>query len=220
MSSFRTARRIGLMVATLSVLASSAHAFAVHFTSDFSGDALAIGDRVNLQVHLDAPTTGIHLLGLNLVFSPTLRYNPQPNIAVGVKSYILYGTGGGPGQLAVLYPQQDPWQYWPAPPQGLRQVNINWADPRFVGTNVTGLGLKIAEIQLELVGIGTAAPFATLSTDFGGGVFQVNGVNDSSALQGIPKTLTFIPEPSTASLITLGLVALAACRRPVLSAGR
>jgi hypothetical protein len=158
-----------------------------------------IGDKLTVELFLDADQTGIALLGLGVRFDDgILQYNPKLNASVGVPSYVLYGTSGT--DASALYPQQDPWALWPGTtPPGTKQVNVNWADPMLQGTFVTGFGIKIAELEFEVIGDGV-------------GKIQVV---DLFPFQSIPLHINLVPEPTTAVLVGLGLVgfALATKRR-------
>ncbi len=208
MRSFITA----LIATAIAVLgATSASAFSLTLSHDLPNNFWPVGQKINFQIHLDATDPGIQLLSVSLTFdSDTYQYNPQPNSAVGVPSYILYGMSGTmPPMTTTLNAQQSTWLLWPGPvPPGKTQVNVNWADETFNGTYVTGLGIKIAEIQLEHVW-GSSIDFRVdMSVTAGGNIFQVNG-NPATpiTLQGTPYAP--VPEPSTALLVCAGLAGLA-----------
>ena len=202
------------LLATAMVLfgAMSASATTVNVTSDYTAGSIAsVGDIVNVTLTLDAPNTGIQLLGINVGFDNTvLQYNAQTNAAVGVPSYILYNSVGMP--MVALYAQQDPWQTWPFPPSGQGQVNVNWADSTFAGTQITGSGIKIAELQFQVIALGDGIGEVEVSTDLGGGILQVNGAVVTLGFTGTPVNV-ITPEPSTAILVGLGLLGLGVAGR-------
>ncbi len=203
-----------LIATAIAVLgATSASAFSLTLSHDFPQiHPPSIGQKINFQIHLDATDPGIQLLSVSLSFdSYTYQYNPQPNSAVGVPSYILYGMSGTMPPMAptALYAQQSTWLLWPGSvPPGTTQINVNWADATFNGTYVTGLGIKIAEIQLEVIDPGAGTSEVHMSVSAGGNIFQVNG-NPATPITLIGTPFIPIPEPSTALLVCAGLAGLA-----------
>lgn len=169
-------------------------------------DGHAIGEKFTLRLYLDADQPGIQLLGIGVLFDgEILQYNPKPNASVGVPSYLLYGMSGM--TTSSLYAAEDPWALWPgATPPGLKQVNVDWVDPTFNGTFVTGFGLKIAELEFQLIGSGDGIGEIDVSLSAGGNVFLVNGHSNT------PIALRYTPEPTTALLLCLGLSGLALAR--------
>jgi len=204
---------ISNLLATAMVLfgAMSASATTVNVTSDYAAGSIAgVGDLVNVTLTLDAPETGIQLLGINVAFDNTvLQYNARSNDSVGVPSYILYG-GGMPS--SALISQQDPWLPWPVPPAGQGQVNVNWLDATFIGTQVTGSGIKIAELQFQVIALGDGIGEVEVSTDLGGGILMVNGALAALGFTGTPVNV-ITPEPGTGLLVLTGLLGLAGSRR-------
>ena len=197
------------LVALLS--ASSAGAVTVALSSSYAGQPLSVGDTVSVVLTLDADVTGIQLMGMNVVVEDgVLGYNPQPNANVGVPSYILYNSGGMP--MVALYAQQDPWQTWPAPDPGELQVNVNWADSTFAGTQLTDSGIKIAELEYEVLSVAGGTTDIVLTEERGGGVLQVNGVVVPYTFSGTPITLN-LPEPSVGMLSLGAILSVAILRR-------
>jgi len=172
---------------------------------------VAPGELIDVELYLDATETGIQLLAVGLLWpSAVFQYNPQSLAATGVPTYILYGGSGM--QMSSLYAQQDPWLIWPGTkPAGMEQVNINWADPSFTGTFVTGLGIKIAGIQLQVIAPGDGLGEIVLSSTSAGAVFQVNGATGPLPTSGSFAVIT--PEPTTALLVGLGLAGLGVAGR-------
>jgi len=202
------------LLATAMVLfgAMSASATTVNVTSDYAGGVASVGTLVNVTLTLDAPDTGIQLMGINVAFDNTaLQYNQAASLAAtGTPTYILY-VGGM--MSSALYAQQDPWQTWPFPPAGQGQVNVNWADPSFIGTQTTGSGIKIAELQFEVIAVGDGIGEVDVFVDSAfGGILQVNGAVVTLGLTGTPVNV-ITPEPSTAILVGLGLLGLGVAGR-------
>lgn len=163
-----------------------------------------IGDKLKVELFLDADQTGITLLSFGVRFDDSiLQYNPKVNSSVGVPSYILYGMSGT--MSTSLYPQQTTWALWPgATPPGTKQVNVHWADPTFEGTYVTGFGIKIAELEFEVIGDGI------------GKIEVLNLPPPGFVIAGDPGAqldIQLVPEPTTAVLIGLGLAGLALARK-------
>jgi len=202
------------LLATAMVLfgAMSASATTVNVTSDYAGGVASVGTLVNVTLTLDAPDTGIQLMGINVAFDNTaLQYNQAASLAAtGTPTYILY-TGGM--MSSALYAQQDPWQTWPFPPAGQGQVNVNWADPSFIGNQVTGSGIKIAELEYEVIALGGGTGQIEVFVDSAfGGILQINGAVVTLDLPGTPITLN-LPEPSVGMLSLGAILSVAILRR-------
>jgi len=198
------------LVALLS--ASSAGAVTVTVSSSYAGEPLNVGDTVSVVLTLDANETGIQLMGINVAHdNAVLQYNARSNASVGVPSYILYNSTGMP--MVALYAQQDPWQTWPFPPAGQGQVNVNWADPSFAGSQITGSGIKLAELQFQVVALGDGIGEVDVFVDSAfGGILQINGAVVTLGITGSPVNV-ITPEPSTAILVGLGLLGLGVAGR-------
>lgn len=203
------------LLATALVLfgATMANASAINMTSNYAGGIVPIGTIITVDLRLDATTTGIQLLGVNVLFDPAvLTYLPQANAVGGTATYILYGMSGMAG--VSLLAQQDPWQIWPGiNVPGFNQVNVNWADPTFIGTTVTGLNQNIGQLRFQVTAQGDGIGDIVLSTTAAGGIFQVSG-NPAApiTLTGTPINV-LVPEPTTALLVGLGLVGLGVAGR-------
>ncbi len=198
------------LVALLS--ASSAGAVTVTVSSSYAGEPLNVGDTVSVVLTLDANETGIQLMGINVAHdNAVLQYNARSNASVGVPSYILYNSTGMP--MVALYAQQDPWQTWPFPPEGQGQVNVNFADPSFAGTQITGSGIKIADLEYEVIALGDGTGQIEVFVDSAfGGILQVNGIVVTLGLTGTPITLN-LPEPSVGMLSLGAILSVAILRR-------
>jgi len=198
------------LVALLS--ASSAGAVTVTVSSSYAGEPLNVGDTVSVVLTLDTNETGIQLMGINVAHdNAVLQYNARSNASVGVPSYILYNSTGMP--MVALYAQQDPWQTWPFPPEGQGQVNVNFADPSFAGTQITGSGIKIADLEYEVIALGDGTGQIEVFVDSAfGGILQVNGIVVTLGLTGTPITLN-LPEPSVGMLSLGAILSVAILRR-------
>jgi len=198
------------LVALLS--ASSAGAVTVTVSSSYAGEPLNVGDTVSVVLTLDANETGIQLMGINVAHdNAVLQYNQAASLAAtGTPTYILY-VGGM--MSSALYAQQDPWQTWPFPPAGQGQVNVNWADPSFIGNQVTGSGIKIAELEYEVIALGGGTGQIEVFVDSAfGGILQINGAVVTLDLPGTPITLN-LPEPSVGMLSLGAILSVAILRR-------
>jgi len=224
--------KIGMRILTLNLLAvalllfgaTSASAFAINMTARGSTSSLVTNDTVTVDVFLDAET-GLSVLSVAVLASSdaVLDYNPASTAAApangsagpgGQPTYILY-TGGRP--LTILYPQQTPvFVNWPTPPPGAEQVNINWAESQLNPAAGSGTGIWIATLVFD-VATGFASESLSLSLDAGGNVLEANSAVVPSSDVGLsaPILLTgaSVPEPTTAMLIGLGIVGLAAAGR-------
>ena len=191
---------IGVLAATVALLgAASASAITANMTTSYAGQPLNVGDTVTVEVFLDADQTLIQLLSVGVLFDEgELTFVPETSAEQGVPTYILYGSSGM--QMTSLEMQQDPWQLWPGTvPPGQDQMNINWADPSFTGTFVTGLGIKIAQVTFQVASLGDGSASIELSSTAGGNVLQVGGVVVPFPVTGTPIAVT-LPEPSSAGL--------------------
>ena len=198
------------LVALLS--ASSAGAVTVTVSSSYAGEPLNVGDTVSVVLTLDANETGIQLMGINVAHdNAVLQYNQAASLAAtGTPTYILY-VGGM--MSSALYAQQDPWQTWQFPPAGQGQVNVNWADPSFAGSQITGSGIKLAELQFQVVALGDGIGEVDVFVDSAfGGILQINGAVVTLGITGSPVNV-ITPEPSTAILVGLGLLGLGVAGR-------
>jgi len=223
-----------LAVALLLFGATNASAFAINMVARNSTTSLDVSDTVTVDVFFDATGIGIKFLSVAVLNSSAslLTYDPIASAAVSPKadpgapgtsgaepSYILYSAMSGSGMTALpavyLLPQQTPaWLTWPAPPVGQEQVNINYAEANIIDTfdtRATGLNIWIATLVFHVDVLGTEDETLALSLTSGGNIFQIGDVVQPPGTIALsaPITLTFVPEPTTAVLIGLGLLGLA-----------
>jgi hypothetical protein len=216
-----------LAVALLLFGATSASAFAVNMTARGNTSSLVTNDTVTVDVFLDAEP-GLVLFGVNVLASSdaVLDYSNVLTDALtsllpgslnprgGQPSYILYTGGKG---ATILYPQQTPsFNNWPFPPTGAEQVNIQYAENALAPAAASGTGIWIASMVFQ-VATGFAAESISLSVSLGGGIFEdgTGVIPSSDVTLSAPILLTgaAVPEPTTAMLIGLGIVGLAAAGR-------
>jgi hypothetical protein len=227
--------KIGMRILTLNLLAvalllfgaTSASAYAINMAARGSTSSLVTNDTVTVDVFLDAEP-GLSLLSVAVLASSdaVLDYSAVRSGAApansdgsagpgGQPTYILYTGGKG---ATVLYPQQTPvFLNWPAPPPGEEQVNINWAENALGSATASGTGIWIATLVFD-VATGFASESLSLSLDAGGNVLEApsgNVIPSSDVGLSAPILLTgaSVPEPTTAMLIGLGIVGLAAAGR-------
>ena len=144
-------------------------------------------------------------------------------------SYILYAPGAGSFLPVSLYPVPTPaFRTWPAPPEGLRQVNIDFIPttlfPPSQSTSASGTNIYIATLLFDVVGSGGTTEIRMCNpgepNECGGNVFAIADptiLNDihtrvlagDITLIGSPITVRFIPEPATGLLLLTGLLAAA-----------
>jgi hypothetical protein len=226
--------KIGMRILTLNLLAvalllfgaTSASAYAINMAARGSTSGLVTNDTVTVDVFLDAEP-GLSVLSVGVLASSdaVLDYNATRTLNApasadgsagpgGQPTYILY-TAGRP--LTILYPQQTPvFLNWPAPPTGQEQVNINWAESQLNPAVGSGTGIWIATLVFD-VATGFASESLSLSLDSGGNVLEANGATVPSSAVGFSSPILLtgasVPEPTTAMLIGLGIVGLAAAGR-------
>lgn len=220
-----------LAVALLVFGAASASAFAVNMSfRSGDGTGLSASDTVTVDVFMDADVSNINLFSISVINSnaAAISYDgaasaalaviyPAPPPAYGTQGdqpgYVLYAPGAGgmpPTPSTALYPQQTPWQTWPAPAPGTEQVNINYAEINITdafGTQTTGSNIWIASLVFHIdSAIGSESLALSLSS--GGNIQELA---TGAAIGGITTSapLALVPEPATAALIGLGLLGLA-----------
>jgi len=223
-----------LAVALLLFGATNASAFAINMVARNSTTSLDVSDTVIVDVFFDATAAGIKFLSVGVLNSSAslISYDAVASAAVSPRadvgapgtsgaqpSYLLYSAMSGTGMTALpavfLYPQQTPaFLTWPAPPPGQEQVNINYLESNIVDTfdtRATGLNLWIATLVFHVDVLPTEDQTLSLSLTSGGNIFQLGDVVQPPGTIALsaPITLTFVPEPTTAVLIGLGLLGLA-----------
>ena len=202
----------GLVVAAAFLLGASS-ASAVSLTSaGANGQLVAVGDQVTITVTLDTEgQTGITLLSTGVIFDDAiLTYNSGASSAT---SYILYqaGKAGGPYMTAA------------ADPPELRfgtsdQVNVDFVASDLTtgtgsatGDSPAGGGLPgglLATLVFDVTGLGDGVADIYLSITSPGNVIAGPGTTGTASLAGAGTVIT--PEPTTALLVGLGLLGLAA----------
>jgi hypothetical protein len=227
MRSFNAYKTVLALVATLfgATLfgASSASAFAVTMsvrpgTND--PGSLSPGDSVVLDFFLDADQFNSQLISFSVFFDdPEISYDepasgalpiiyPAPPEAYGTTGgapgYILYMTGMPP---VGLYPLQNPFKLWIAPPAGKGQVNANWASPAVdsIGAD-TGSNVWVGSMVFVADDSGTL----TLSVSNTTSIFRINNVVlDPSEITISGPIAVTVPEPAVASLAITACLATA-----------
>jgi hypothetical protein len=211
-----------LATALLLFGAASASAFAVNMTSNYNGvDLLGISDTVTVNVFVDAEV-GVNFFSIGvLADSAIFNHVPTPACATtvptpgcGSPTYILYAPGAGTAAATVLYPQQDPFQSWPAPPPGKKQININMVEANLGTATASGSNIWVASVTWHVFAIGDGTGDITVSITNGGNIVRINNLNVPANQVPVSGSFTvFTPEPTTALLIGLGLVGLGVAGR-------
>lgn len=209
---------IGLLVAALLLLAASdARAWAIYL-EELEPKIYTIGDTVTVTLRTDVDAPGVELLAINVLYDAgAFEY---VSAASFVPSYVLFSPWEGKGAPSVyLAPGQDPPELWPAPPAGSQQVNVMFYEVNLNTTRATGDGILLATLVFHVAGFGDGTGRIDIATSYGGGVYRVNGIDRGHASGGTgeliesPGLVLVIPEPSTAVLLGVGVLALAVARR-------
>lgn len=226
-----------LATALLLFGAASASAFSTIVTTNYNGtDILAVSDTVTVNMYVNVEETGLVFFG-NFVAAEDAIFThvPTPNCGAtvspvpgcGAPSYILYSPAAGTSTATVLYPQQNPFQSWPAPALGTEQVNVNFAEGAFTDAQGTGLGIWVASVVWHVADLGDGSGTVQVAwTAAGGSSLRINGIQEDITQQQIAgpgfadgngtSSLSFevlTPEPTTALLVGLGLVGLGVAGR-------
>ena len=206
-----------LTAALLLTGATSASAYHYYMDSNYTGP-VAVDDTVIIDMHIDAEAGG-QLLSFGILYDKTeLLYNAVATTALPPKgpgtsgaepSYILY-TAGKPA--TALYPTNKPaWIFWPAPPTGKSQVNVNFnVTDLFHPITASGTNIYVATMLFDVIAEGDGTALIELCKTCGGNVLRINNVTIDPAtipVTGTPITVT-VPEPAITSL---GIAACVAC---------
>lgn len=194
--------------------ASHAQAFAIYFDkSGFDIPSGATSDTLTVQVLADIDVTGLELLGVAVIFDPDqFTYVATASSA---PSYMLYSPASGTISSVYMRPTSNPPRLWPAPPPDRGQVEVAWQIDQILldPTQVTGSGLLLATLTFHFNQANRRSNIE-LALDVGGTIVRVNGEDIRSSVElGAPVYIDPIPEPATALLVGLGLVALSAAGR-------
>lgn len=221
--SLRRSISILVILASVSAMTPTAHAFEFTFvrqpnpgeptTSDPAGICVCIdpplpGDTVTYDLYLDTQgESDIVLFSMGVVFDPNI-VTYRSDLSDAEHYYPLYAPGVGKVPATWLTPYTDPPGVWPIPPAGLEQINIEFVAANLNATTATATNLWLGRIVFEAVGPGYTSLAA--GWDFGGNVFSTG---DGDWIVGPPIVFVWAPEPSTALLVVLGLAGLGMARR-------
>jgi hypothetical protein len=218
-----------LAAALLVFGAASASAFNITMTSSYDGvTVLGSSDTITVNVFLDAPTSGLQTLSVSVIVdSSALAYDAAASTALPINypaPAVIYGTTGNqPGYIlystvpvamasavAGLYPQQTPFQTWPAPPAGSQQVNINLANAGFVATSATGNNIWLSSLVFHVIDAENhlSSTEIEVSVSNGGNTVFANSVEQKGSTTTSAPIQVNLPEPTTALLIGFGLLGL------------
>lgn len=231
--------KIHLIVLAILLIGGMANAARFEFTTtdNYNGtDTLGFSDTITVDVFINTGTgrdgTGINFFSIGLLFDDQeLDYVPIPNCSPpcdGTPTYILYSPAAGMTPLTILYPQQDPWAFWPAPPTGsndpgntlISQLNINWVQSDVL-TPATleppETPLQIAKFIFHVGSGGDGTADITVSKTSGGNSFRQNDQqidlsdDDLVSIPASPITVT-VPEPAIVGLSIAALATMLAVR--------
>lgn len=223
----RRAIELVLAMSIASCMASPAYANAFYF--DIGGATLDpdTGDRITVEVLLDASYFRIQMLSVSVMAtSSVFRYDP---VLSSQSTYILYSPNIGRGLSSVYlvppgkrFSQSPDWSpvEWPTPPPGLTQVNIEFVEKNLSSTRKTGLGIVLATLVFEVLD-GDMAGSLALSLDetgdlAGGNIFRIDLGREHVDIADevtLGPAITIIPEPASLVLVASGLFMMAALSR-------
>ncbi len=191
--------------------ASTSHAAAIRLAPTTPTLGVNVGDVIDFDLFLDTPA-GLQVFGVAVLYDPdVIRYEPSRSDAV---SYILYTGGKG---ASYLVPDEDPWFVWRGfVPPGLEQVNVVFIDHAFSNPDSTG-GAAGTDVFLGNIAFSLIAQDTTLVelnfVDVGGTVFFLDGEDIEETVEVNAFEVGWVPEPTTALLVGLGLAGLGVRRR-------
>ena len=179
----------------------ASHASAIALTmAGANGQLVAVGDQVSISVSLDTEgTTGITLLSVGVIFDDgNLSYNLG---ASSSPTYILYLNGKTPYMTPAFNPPELRFGT-------TNQVNVDWTATSLTsGNGLAGVAL-LATLVFDVIAGGDGVGEISLSITSPGNVVQLaGGVAGTASLNGAGTVV--IPEPTTATLMMIGLLGLA-----------
>ena len=204
----------GLAVAAAFLLAASS-ASAISITlAGANGQDVNPGDQVTVTMTLDTEaTTGITLMSIATLFDNSLlTYNEA---ASSTTSYLLYGGKGGGGYMKAA--STCGGYGGPTAGNGCQlalpgQVNVDYVSVDLAnGTGNYGVAL-LATLVFDVTGGGGFASIALSQSSPGNVIGQPGGGSTTATLIG-SGGVNIVPEPTTALLVSLGLVGLGVAGR-------
>ncbi len=166
-----------------------------------------VGDVIDFDLILDSPE-GLQIMGAALLFDPSVvRYEPERSDAT---DYVLYTGGKG---ATYLVPQSDPWSVWSgrAPP-GRTQLEIVLIEHALLNPRAqvipAGTGTDLGNVAFTLLTQDTTIVEITFVKTTGT-VFDVNGTDLEETVEVNAFEVGWVPEPTTALLVGVGLGGMA-----------
>lgn len=221
----------------LFLAAPQASAFSYSMTSRTPTSGLSVGDPVVVDVFFDADQPDVLIASVAVVGEDVLRFDPvasallpviypAPPASAGTNGsqpgYILHSPGAGDVPATWLESFRSPWIEWPGlKPPGTVQVNVDYLSNQFlngISAKATGTGIWVGSLLFEV-----GADFATSEIQLAFTSSNVLALFTEPDIHTVidpadiglssPIVLTgTLPEPTTATLIALGLAVSAATR--------